>query len=91
MKIAAATSFPEEIIRRRSYAIWESEGRLEGHAEEYWLRALAQLQAELERSWRAALEPEAKTDVVMPHPAISQRPTRRESDRLDPATHRKAA
>lgn len=91
MKIAPQSRIPEEQIRRRSYAIWEMEGRLEGHSEEHWLRALAELEAELERSWQVALMPEAKTDVVMPHPAISQRPMRHESDRIHPLIHREAA
>lgn len=90
MKTLSCSVISEELIRRRSYAIWESEGRLEGRSEEYWLRALAELREEMERSWQAALSPEAPTDIVMPHPAISQPPKRHVSGRINPG-HRQAA
>jgi hypothetical protein len=32
-----------ERIRRRAYALWEQDGRPEGRADEYWLRAEAEL------------------------------------------------
>ena len=40
--------FSEEDIRRRSYQIWEREGRPEGKSEQNWLRAGAELKAECE-------------------------------------------
>jgi hypothetical protein len=32
-------------IRQRAYEIWDREGRQEGHAEDYWLRAEGELGA----------------------------------------------
>ncbi len=74
---------PEEQVRIRSYTIWEAEGRKDGHSEEYWLRALAELEAELERSWLVAIEEREITEFVMPHLPISARPYRHEAGRLD--------
>jgi hypothetical protein len=91
MTIAPRSRIPEEVIRSRSYAIWESEGRQPGRAEEFWLRALAELEEELDRYWRAALSPDAATNLVMPRPAISEPPTRREAGRIDINAFREAA
>jgi Protein of unknown function (DUF2934) len=32
-----------ERIRRRAYALWEQEGRPEGHADDHWVRAEAEV------------------------------------------------
>ena len=61
-----------ELIRVRSYEIWENEGRQDGKADEYWLRA----ESEIEIECREAIEGR-KTNVVLPHPGISRRPVRR--------------
>jgi len=61
-----------EMIRDRSYALWEHEGRLEGRADEYWLRAESEVEAEC----RAAIEGN-DANVVLPLPQISRRPIRR--------------
>lgn len=36
----------EERIRQRAYRLWEDDGSPEGRAEEYWSRAVAQVEAE---------------------------------------------
>jgi Protein of unknown function (DUF2934) len=82
---------PEEQVRARSYAIWEAEGRQNGRSEEYWLRALAELQMELERSWLVALEERENTDLVMPRLPISPKPYRHEAGKLDASMLREAA
>ncbi len=61
----------DEWIRARSYAIWEREGHLEGHEEEYWQRATLEIEEQL----RAAFDGECK-DFVPPRLTISQRPVR---------------
>lgn len=66
----------DEWIRARSYAIWESEGRPEGHESEYWKRAAAEIEEQL----RAAFEGEC-TDFVPPRLRISQRPVRHDDYR----------
>lgn len=81
----------EDQVRERSYAIWEAEGRQEGRSEEYWLRALAELQEELERSWLVALDERENTELVMPRLPISCRPYRHEAGRLDANMLREAA
>ncbi len=37
----------DDVIRMRSYLIWEREGRPYGRAMEHWLQARAELEAEL--------------------------------------------
>ncbi len=82
---------PEDQIRARSYALWESEGRQDGHCEEYWRRAQAELQEELERSWLVALEERENMELVMPRLPISKAPYRHEAGRLDADMLREAA
>lgn len=41
------THLAEDAIRLRSYQIWQREGCLQGNAVEHWLRAIAELEAEL--------------------------------------------
>jgi hypothetical protein len=61
------TMFSDYDIRVRAYRIWERTGRPEGHAEEHWREALAELEA----------EKQAKQKVeVPPQPAISRPPKR---------------
>lgn len=75
-----------EMIRARSYELWEHEGRQDGKAEEYWLRAEIEIEAEC----RAAIEGK-DTTVVLPLPRISRRPIRRASAEIDGETHSEAA
>jgi hypothetical protein len=63
--------FSEDEVRRRSYLIWEREGRRRGCDKEYWKRAKAEIQAECQ----AALEGRT-TRFVLPHITISVRPVR---------------
>lgn len=53
-------------VRVRAYRIWERTGRPEGHAEDHWREALAELEAEQAASLKA----------VPPQPAVSTLPTR---------------
>jgi hypothetical protein len=80
-----------EQIKARSYAIWDSEGRLDGHAEEYWFRAIAELESELEHAWLMILDEQEHAELVMPHPPISEPPHRYEAGRIDPDLVYKAA
>ncbi len=82
---------PEEKVRARSYTLWDAEGRPEGRAQEYWFRAVAELEAELMRAWLMKAEEHEKTEFVMPRPSISQPVCRREAARLDPHALREAA
>jgi hypothetical protein len=75
-----------EMIQARSYELWEREGRQEGKAEEYWLRA----EGEIEADCRAVIAGE-NTNVVLPLPRISRRPVRRPSNRTEEVTHSEAA
>jgi hypothetical protein len=66
----------EQMIRVRSYLLWELEGRPAGRSEEYWFRAKIEIEEEMEREWRA-IGLEAETVPFVPsRPAISQRPVR---------------
>jgi hypothetical protein len=66
----------EQLIRSRSYQLWEREGRPAGRSEEYWFRAKNEIEEEMERQWRA-IGLEAETVPFVPSRlAISQRPVR---------------
>jgi len=38
---------PDELVRTRSYFIWETEGRPDGRHLEHWLQAAKELEAEI--------------------------------------------
>jgi hypothetical protein len=76
----------EEEIRIRSYLIWEREGRPEGKAEEHWLRAKAELDAEFEAKWHAASLEGETTTFVMPLLPISTPPSRTVANKIAPET-----
>ena len=50
------TADPQQAIRERAYALWEQDGRPDGKALEYWLRA----EAEMSRSADEAATSEGK-------------------------------
>lgn len=65
----------EQDIRRRSYEIWQLEGRPEGRTVEHWSRA----KTELEIEYRVAAFPWAGSDcrgIVASCPTISRPPKR---------------
>ena len=45
-------TIPDELIRRRSYQIWEREHRPQGRQLEHWFRAKAELRSERLRQMR---------------------------------------
>jgi hypothetical protein len=66
---------PEQVIRQRSYEIWQLEGCPEGKTSEHWSRA----KMELEIEYRVAAFPWAGNDcrgIVASCPPISQPPKR---------------
>ena len=81
----------EDQIRARSHAIWERDGCPEGRAEEHWLRAITELNAELERAWLVALEERENMELAMPRPEVREAPQRWAADRCAPGTLPKAA
>jgi len=76
----------EEAVRRRSYFIWEQEGRPHGKALEHWLRA----HAELEREFESLIKTGDWTNYVMPLVSISQ-PPRKVTSRRIPAEYPRLA
>ena len=74
----------EDAISLRSYFIWENEGRPSDKALEHWLRAKAELEAELEAAVKAAPSEEDMANFVMPRPPISTPPSRSEATKIDP-------
>jgi hypothetical protein len=75
-----------EEIQVRSYLLWEREGCQDGKSEEYWLRAKAELEAEMEATWHAAsieasMEGE-NTTFVLPVLPISTPPSRSVSEKI---------
>jgi hypothetical protein len=74
----------ENDIRQRSYLLWEHEGRPDGHSADYWHRARAELEAEMEKMCRAAALAGETARFVLPKPPISTPPRRAESRKIDP-------
>lgn len=72
----------DEEIRTRSYLIWEREGCQEGKSHEYWLRAKAELEAELEADWQAASMEGETTAFVLPVLPIATPPVKLVSTKL---------
>ena len=77
------TNPSDDEIRTRSYLIWEREGCPEGKAEEHWLQAKAELDAEFEAEWHAASLEGESTTFVLPHLPISTPPSRSVSGKID--------
>jgi hypothetical protein len=73
------TNILEEAVRLRSYSIWEREGCPDGNALDHWLRAVAEIDAEL-RALPLLREP---TAFVLPRMPISRPPNRRISARIN--------
>lgn len=73
---------PQEQIRARSYTLWNNAGRPEGRAEEFWFRAVAELECEWDRAFLMALEERENHELAMPKPQISKPAHRCEAGRL---------
>lgn len=71
----------EEAVRLRSYLIWEREGCCDGNALDHWLRAEAELDAEL----RALPPLRRATEFVMPRLPISRLPRKRVAVKISAA------
>ncbi len=63
-------------VRVRAYHIWEREGRPEGQAEAFWLKAIAELEAERSATTLAA-------NHVPAHPGVSNPPNRTVADTIE--------
>jgi len=83
------TQTAEDAIRQRSYFIWEREGRPFGKEQEHWIRAKAELEAELEAAVKTAPSEENPASFVMPRPPISSPPSRSEAVKIDPIKERR--
>jgi len=81
----------EDEIRTRSYLLWEREGRQDGKSAEYWQRAKAELETELEASWHAASMEGETTSFVLPVLPISTPPSRSVADKIAQDTEPKKA
>jgi hypothetical protein len=73
---------PEEQIKSRSFALWNTAGRPDGRSEEFWFRAVAELENELEHSWLVALEERENLELAMPKLPISKPLQRCEAGKL---------
>ncbi len=88
------TAIPtEEQVRDRSYLLWEREGCQQGKSEEYWLRAKAELDAEMQAEQHAASMGGETTAFVLPLLPISTPPSKSVSEKLarDDSDLKKAA
>jgi len=81
--MAQRFKFSDADIRLRSYLIWEREGRPEGRAQYYWLRASAELEAEIAAKMTSFDAKFART--VLPRLPISKLPVRSVSKKIVPS------
>lgn len=76
---------PEDVIRLRSYLIWQHEGCPHGSALDHWLRAKTELEAELQAKALLAGPPLRKAlAFVMPRVPISSPPCRSVATKIAP-------
>ena len=68
-----------EAIRLRSYQIWEREGRPDGCSAEHWIRAKAELEAELQEASMTGMS----ADLVLPRLPVSAPPLKSVSARIE--------
>lgn len=73
----------EDQIKARSYALWKAEGSPGGRDDEFWFRAIAELEWELEKSWLVAMEERENLELAMPKLPISQPVQRHTAGRID--------
>lgn len=71
---------PKELVQKRSYEIWQREGRPAGFDLVHWFRAKAELEAE----FRDVSLPfnNSECGFVVPRPRISRLPCRSVSQRI---------
>ncbi|MGB8364463.1 MAG: DUF2934 domain-containing protein [Rhizomicrobium sp.] len=87
------TDFPEDLIRQRSYLIWQREGCPHGNALEHWFRAKAELEAELHATatfngqMRIGSPLRKPLTFVMPRVPISSPPCRSVAAKIVPERH----
>ncbi len=74
---------PEDVIRQRSYEIWEREGCPEGRDIEHWLRARRELESEFCRPMFGSSVLHTR---VVPRPQMSRPPQRIISARISAGT-----
>ena len=72
----------QEEIRILSYLLWERDGRPEGRSKEYWRRANAELQEEIDRVCQAESLTGEIAKFVPPRLPISLPPKRYSSKRI---------
>ena len=72
----------QEEIRILSYLLWEQDGRPEGRSEEYWRRANAALQEEIDQVCQAESLTGEIANFVPPRLPISLPPRRYSSKRI---------
>jgi hypothetical protein len=76
MVVQEDKSTSEQLIRIRSYLLWEHDGCPQGCSEEYWFRAKNEIDEETEKQWRAIGFEAELVHFVPPRPAITKRPVR---------------
>ncbi len=68
-------------IAKRAYTIWEIEGRPSGRALDHWLRAEAEVQAEVTKSMPAAPTKAERPEITVAPPVKTQRAAARRTRR----------
>ena len=81
-------TIPDELIRQRSYEIWQREGCPHGMAVTHWFQAKTELEAEIRlamtppRGMRIPILEGDPHQLVMPRPPISYPPRKSVASRL---------
>jgi hypothetical protein len=73
VKEESAMNIPDELVRQRSYEIWQREGCPHGLSAQHWFQAKAELEGQYRAERVTAIESEYR-QKISPRPAISQPP-----------------
>jgi Protein of unknown function (DUF2934) len=83
-------NIPDELVRQRSYEIWQREGCPHGLSAQHWFQARAELESQLRAERFTAVEGEYH-QKVSPRPAISYPPRKLISLKLQELDRSRAA
>lgn len=83
-------NIPDELVRQRSYEIWQREGCPHGLSAQHWFQARAELEAQLRTERFNTIESQYR-QMVSPRPSITYPPLKLVSIRLRELDRSRAA
>ena len=83
-------NIPDELVRQRSYEIWQQAGCPDGLSAQHWFQAKTELEGQYRAERFTSIESEYR-QTVSPRPAISYPPRKLTSLKLPPLDRSRAA